>query len=56
MSAKLKKNLRELSRSIEVNAPRIQAMASKSKSGAPDRAVTASVGKYFEALQRLSKE
>lgn len=56
MSAKLKQNLRELSRSIEVNAPKVQAKPSASRAGSPDRAVTASVGKYFAALQRLSQE
>lgn len=56
MSAKLKQNLRELSRSIEVNAPKVQAKPTGSKSGSPDRAVTASMGKYFDALQRLSQE
>ncbi len=55
MSAKLKQNLRELSRSIEINAPKVRTKQVGSKN-APDRAVTASMRKYFDALQRLSRE
>lgn len=57
MSTKLQQNLRELSRSIETNVPKVQAaQATDAAPKSPDRAVAASVGKYFAALQRLSRE
>jgi hypothetical protein len=56
MSTKLQQNLQELSRNVRENSPKVTAKVTLSKGTTPDRAIAASVGKYFDALQRLSRE